>query len=118
MVGFSWLCIPPPIVSCPGGPINALSWKQVREISDRFAALNPYDRKTIPGSILKVEDDNYDPTTRNQRQLYCFAISAKRYALFLRDENGHPVLLRKDVNNKDKPMVRTWTRPPFKSDRP
>src|SRR5205814_5267978 len=35
------------------------------------------------------------------RQLYCLAISAKRYALFLRDKNGAPVLLRQDVNNEE-----------------
>jgi hypothetical protein len=29
-----------------------------------------------------------------QRQLYCLAISAKRYALFLREANGEPILLR------------------------
>ena len=63
--------------------------------------LNPYDRDAVPGSILKIEDDNCDPKTKKQRQLYCLAISAKRYALFLRDDNGMPVLLRKNVNNKD-----------------
>jgi hypothetical protein len=34
--------------------------------------------------------------TKKQRQLYCFAISAKRYALFLRDSTGSPVLLKKE----------------------
>jgi len=80
-------------VRCAGEQITALSWKQVRTISNRFSALNPYDRDAIPGSILKIENDNFDPLTRKQRQLYCIAISAKRYALFLR-ENGKPVLLR------------------------
>ena len=51
------------------------------------SALNPYDRDAIPGSILKIEDDNFDPKTGRQRQLWCLAISAKRYALFLRDRN-------------------------------
>ena len=37
----------------------------------------------------------------HQRQLYCFAISATRYALFLRDMRGNPVLLRRSVNNKE-----------------
>jgi hypothetical protein len=32
--------------------------------------------------------------SHKQRQLWCVAISAKRYNLFLRDENGPPVLLR------------------------
>lgn len=81
--------------------IKALSWKQVDDISARFARLNPYERDAVPGSILKIEDDNFDPATKEQRQLYCLAISAKRYVLFLRDDNGIPVLLRKGINNKD-----------------
>jgi hypothetical protein len=50
-----------------------------------------------------MEDDNYeDPEARkHQRQLYCLAISAKRYALFLRNKRSSPVLLRKDMNNKE-----------------
>jgi len=93
-------------VSCAGGKhggIKALSWQQVKNITNQFDALNPYDRKAVPTSILKIEDDNYvDPETRkHQRQLYCLAISAKRYALFLRDERGNPVLLRKGANNKE-----------------
>jgi hypothetical protein len=95
------------LVPCIGGmfrtkdhreAVKALSWKQVNRIADRFAALNPYKR--IPGSVLKIEEDNFDPTTHRQRQLYCLAISAKRYALFVRDAKGHPVLLRDGVNNR------------------
>jgi hypothetical protein len=91
------------IIACRGGPhkasegrqgITALTWKQVERIADQFADLNPYQRDAIPGSILKIEDDNFDPITGDQRQLYCLAISAKRYALFIRDEHGTPVLLR------------------------
>lgn len=94
-------------VPCPGGSsmhdktaaITALSWKQVKGIRDRFASLNPYDQTAILGSVLKIEDDNFDPKTGKQRQLYCLAISAKRYALFLKGKRGVPELLRKDVNN-------------------
>jgi hypothetical protein len=98
------------IIPCEGGSqrtqdgreaVKALSWKQVEGISKRFAALNPYNRRAIPGSILKIEEDNYDPKTGKQRQLYCFAISAKRYALFLKDRNGAPNLLREGENNPD-----------------
>ncbi len=98
------------MVPCPGGPhrmnngqeaVKALSWKQVEEISKRLAALNPYDPSAVPGSILKIEQDNFDPKTGRQRQLYCLAISAKRYALFLRDERDAYVLLREGVNSKD-----------------
>ena len=95
------------LVPCPDGShgtsnepaIKALSWQQVQDISTRFQALNPYDRSAISGSILKIEDDNFDPKTRTQRQLYCLAISAKRYALFLMNSKGDPEFLRRDVNN-------------------
>ncbi len=33
--------------------VHALSWAQVKTITDRFAALNPYDTDAIPGSILE-----------------------------------------------------------------
>jgi hypothetical protein len=93
------------LVPCPGGPqhlsdgreaIRALSWAEVEAIRDRFAALNPYDEDpydpaVVPGSILKVEDENFDEA-RQRRQLYCYAISAKRYALYNLDADGRPVL--------------------------
>jgi DNA polymerase type B, organellar and viral len=97
------------LIPCPGGSylkdgqpaIRALSWKEVEEIAKRFEALNPYDRDAIPGSVLKIEGDNFEPKTGKQRQLYCYAISAKRYALFLKDKHGNPELLRKGVNNDE-----------------
>ncbi len=97
------------LIECPGGPyrrngkpaIRPLSWAQVNAIAQRFAQLNPYDSSAIPGSILKIEDDNFDPKTGHQRQLCCLAISAKRYALFVRDPIGEPELLRAGVNNKE-----------------
>jgi len=102
-------------IPCKGGNITsrngaevvkALSWAQVQDIVKKFGALNPYDRKIIPGSILKIEDDNYDPKTGKQRQLHCLAISAKRYTLFIRSKNGEPTLLREKLNNnKDR-----WSR--------
>jgi hypothetical protein len=97
-------------VPCPGGPhrmadgsdaVIALSWEQVNEIAKRFSGLNPYDRSAVPGSVLKIEADNFDSTTGKQRQLYCIATSAKRYALFEKDKEGNPVLLRKGINNHD-----------------
>jgi hypothetical protein len=97
------------IIQCPGGTyrtpdgqegIKALTRKQVQGISEKFSSLNPYDKEAIPGSVLKIEDDNFDPATGKQRQLHCVAISAKRYALFLLDK-GEPILLRRGVNNKD-----------------
>jgi hypothetical protein len=77
--------------------IKALSWQQVDEIAARFRKLSPYRDKSR--SILKIERDNYD--LGEQRQIYCLAISAKRYSLFLLDENSEPVLLQKGVNNHE-----------------
>ncbi len=74
--------------------ITALSWAQVEEISKRFNELNPYERDAVPDSILKIEKDNRDPMTADLRQLFCFAISAKRYALFTFSREGQLELLR------------------------
>ena len=91
------------LVACPGGPfrlpdgreaIKALTWADVAEIVDKFSSLNPYDRDVVPGSVLKIEDDNFDPDTKRQRQLYCYAISSKRYALFVCDSDGTPTLTK------------------------
>lgn len=99
------------LVPCKGGKektrdveeaIRALSWKQVDRIRNRFKSLNPYNRRAISGSILKIEDDNYDPQTRKQREVQCLAISAKRYALFTKKPNGVPVLMRKGQFGEDR----------------
>ena len=97
------------LIECPGGQygkdgkpaIRALSWAEVDAISRHFEQLNPYDRAAIPGSILKIEDDNFEPKTGQQRQLWCVAISAKRYTLFVRDQAEEPTLLRWSINNKE-----------------
>lgn len=60
-----------------------------RQIIDWFEALNPY-RKS--GSILKLEDINCGIKSDKREPLYCFAISAKRYALFNVDSRGKPIL--------------------------
>ena len=61
-----------------------LSWDEVQAIVDRFAALNPYNRKIVKGSILNLVDANYvDSDPKNpQRQLNGYSIAAKRYALY------------------------------------
>jgi hypothetical protein len=61
-----------------------LTWAEVQAIVDKFAALNPYDRKIVKGSILNLVDANYvDSDPKNpQRQLYGYSIAAKRYALY------------------------------------
>jgi hypothetical protein len=89
------------LVPCPGGShrlpdgreaIQALSWEQLEDLRERFTALNPYDQQVIRGSILKLEPENFDPKTGRRRQLWCFAISAKRYALYNRGRAGTPIL--------------------------
>ncbi|MHB8459730.1 MAG: hypothetical protein ACYDAK_02940 [Candidatus Limnocylindrales bacterium] len=75
-------------------PLRALSWAQVDAITERFEALNPYDRALVPGSILNRVEVNYDPETGAQRELFCFSIAAKRYALFTLDPDGQPHIAR------------------------
>jgi hypothetical protein len=58
-------------------------------VVDWFAPLNPYSK---PGSILKVEDLNRGIGSDEIEPLYCFAISAKRYALFNLTKDSKPVL--------------------------
>lgn len=82
------------LVPCTGGPhrisdgteaIKTLSWREVQRIVGAFQALNPYNPAIVPGSILNiVQEINYD-ATGNQRQLYGYGISAKRYALYTRN---------------------------------
>jgi len=85
------------LVRCDGGShlmpdgsdaIKALLWKHVGEIVERFKALNLYDEKVIPGSILNIVPElNFDSEGR-QRQLYGYGISAKRYALYTQEKPG------------------------------
>lgn len=85
---------------CEGGSLSAggrsavraLRHADVRAIVDRFAQLSPYDPSAVPGSILKIEDENFS-LDGTQRQLYTYAISAKRYALF--ERNGDTITVHK-----------------------
>ncbi len=83
------------LVPCPGGDrrtadgreaILALSFADVDEIVAAFAGLNPYDRTLVPGSVLKIEDENFKDGERVQ--LHVFMVSAKRYVLFNRNPDG------------------------------
>ncbi len=89
------------LVPCPDGTelrpegglaLRALSWGEVDAIVARFATLNPYHRGAVPGSVLKVEAENF--TSGERRQLYAYAISAKRYALFTIDEEGRITVVK------------------------
>ena len=83
------------LVPCVGGPyrlttgrdaVKALTWNEVRELARKFELLNPYDRSAVPGSILKIEDLNFQDGA--QREIWGYAIAAKRYALFTRTEDS------------------------------
>jgi hypothetical protein len=73
------------LLRIPGSKdVRILSRADVQVIVDRFAALNPYSRKIVKGSILNLVDANYvdsDPK-KPPRQLYGYSIAAKRYALY------------------------------------
>lgn len=62
---------------------------RAKRVVDWFATLNPYDK---PGSILQVEDVNYLSNSKTTEPLFCWAISAKRYALFNLDAEGRPII--------------------------
>jgi hypothetical protein len=67
--------------------------EKVQGICDWFEGLNPYEAK---GSILEMEDQNFivDLASHLSRlePLYCYAVSAKRYALFNLGANGEPII--------------------------
>jgi len=121
------------LAPCPGGAyklpdgreaVKALPWKEVEDIASRFKALNPYNAQIVR-DILKVEDVNFvdsDPS-KPRRQLFGYAISAKRYALYTQNEGNIPIVKAsghglgylyppKDGFNKDadapKWVVETW----------
>jgi hypothetical protein len=50
---------------------------------------------------LKIEADNRHLKSKQPRQIYCYAISAKRHALFVKNKRGEPVLLQNKKNNED-----------------
>ena len=71
------------LVPCPGGDrrmtdgreaILALSFDDVDEIVAAFAGLNPYDRTLVPGSVLKIEDENFKDGQRVQLQVFMVRI--------------------------------------------
>ena len=65
------------------GSLKALSFKQVDSIADRFNQLNPYNPFLVK-EILKIEDINHIDSDKKKprRQLFGYAIFAKRYALY------------------------------------
>lgn len=90
------------LIPCPGGPhqlpdgqaaIRALSWAEVTEIRGMFAQLDPYGDGA---ELLELEKENIGENGQ-QRELWCLAIAAKRYALVTRDGDG--VTIRKGTEH-------------------
>ncbi len=82
------------LVPCNGGQhkmpdgreaVKALSWEETRKLVDKFRALNPYNKKIAPGSILNIVEEINCDSTGKQRQLYGYGISAKRYSVYTFD---------------------------------
>ncbi|MEL6568704.1 MAG: hypothetical protein AAFQ22_09820 [Pseudomonadota bacterium] len=64
---------------------------EVKQLCEWFQALNPYEDDE---PVLKAEDENFGDRKGHWTDappLYCYAVSAKRYALF-NQQNGQPVL--------------------------
>ncbi len=70
-------------IPMPNGakPITSLWSAEVQNIVDKFESLNPYDRKLVPSSILKIHKLNWD-SKKQRRQPYGYSIAAKRYVLY------------------------------------
>ncbi len=71
------------VIQTDTGPIPVLPLSVVSEIQARFDSLNPYDPGIAPGIHILKREHTDDP-----RQLYAYAVSAKRYALFWYKPDG------------------------------
>jgi hypothetical protein len=65
--------------------------KKALAVQEWFSSLNPYGESN---SILQLEKVNFPKgdTTAQIDPPYCLTVSAKRYALFNRDDRGEPVI--------------------------
>lgn len=83
--------------------------QRVQGITEWFALLNPYD---FPGSILKIEGENFGLETGETEPLYCWAVSSKRYALFNLASDGSPLLRKVSAHGLGHLL------PPYRADIP
>jgi len=81
--------------------ITGLSWNQVEDVVGKFERINPYDQTLIPGSILKVEDINYDLDTVERRIIHAYSIASKRYAITTQQPDGtHRLARERDATGR------------------
>jgi hypothetical protein len=80
-------------IAKPEGMSREAFLKAAQSISDWFTQLNPYRHK---GRLLKVEEINFGVGDKSSKSelvdLFCLAISAKRYVLFNLDALGKPII--------------------------
>jgi hypothetical protein len=95
----------------PKGMEGADFLGRARQVRDWFTPLNTYAEK---GPLFQIEDANYrieaGRVTGGLAPLYCYAVSAKRYALFNVDAQGHPVLRKASAHGLG------HLRPPYTAD--
>lgn len=96
-------------IAKPDGMTGDHFGQRVQEITDWFAALNPYD---FPGSILKIEGENFGLETDKPEPLYCWAVSSKRYALFNLAGDCRPILRKVSAHGLGHLL------PPYRIDNP
>ena len=77
-------------IAMPAVPLDPADFAaRVQSVIEWFVGLNPYDFK---GSILQVEKVNTALDDSGPEPLYCWAISAKRYALFNIADDRTPIM--------------------------
>jgi hypothetical protein len=77
-------------IAKPGGMSRDTFLERVESVVSWFSALNPYE---FGGPILKIEDVNFEVgETKVPVPLYCWPVSAKRYALFNIGDDERPIL--------------------------
>jgi hypothetical protein len=89
--GLDWIfCDTDSMAFTPGAHTPTGEFRsRVERVCSWFEPLNPYAEG---GPLLEFEDQNNDPKTGEPLDLYCYAISAKRYALFNWGPDGRPVI--------------------------
>lgn len=89
-----------PCATASGHTVQALTHQQVRGVLRRFEPLNPYSLKVVNDdpslgrSPWKVEHDSLN------RDVWCYAIAAKRYALYTPTKTGPQLLHAVDAHEE------------------
>ena len=74
--------------------VRALAWEEtLGKVVEPLDRLHPYDRDAVKDHFLKVDEVNFGPDGQ-QRQLYAFSISSKRYCLYTYTADGKRVIVK------------------------